>query len=98
MTDSTWGHALCSITGTPNSLRQGFDEWLKSIGVEPILHQGLTNQLIVPEPGLGSHSGPVRRLERLGGLLRYFYRDCSISRRCYSTIRAVTGPKPSPAS
>jgi putative transposase len=40
-------------------------------------HQGLANQLIAPEPGLGSHSGPVRRRERLGGLLRYYYRDAA---------------------
>jgi hypothetical protein len=26
---------------------------------------------------LGSHSGPVRRRERLGGLLRYYYRDAA---------------------
>jgi putative transposase len=38
-------------------------------------HQGLANQLITPEPDLGSHSGQVRRRDRLGGLLRYYYRD-----------------------
>ncbi len=40
-------------------------------------HQGLSNQLIAPEPGLGSHSGQVRRRDRLGGLLRYYYRDAA---------------------
>jgi putative transposase len=40
-------------------------------------HQGLANQLIAPEPGLGSHSGSVRRRERLGGLLGYYYRDAA---------------------
>jgi putative transposase len=40
-------------------------------------HQGLANQLIAAEPGLGSHSGPVRCRERLGGLLRYYYRDAA---------------------
>src|SRR6266446_5356273 len=40
-------------------------------------HQGLTNQLIAPEPGLGSRSGQVRRRERLGGLLSYYYRDAA---------------------
>jgi putative transposase len=34
-------------------------------------HQGLANQLISPEPDLRSHSGQVRRRERLGGLLSY---------------------------
>ena len=37
-------------------------------------HQGLSNQLIAPEPGMVSYSGQVRRRERLGGLLRYYYR------------------------
>ena len=36
-------------------------------------HQGLGNQLIAPEPGMVSHSGQVRRRERLGGLRRYYY-------------------------
>jgi hypothetical protein len=38
-------------------------------------HQGLANQLIAPEPDLGSQTGQVRRRERLGGLLHYDYRD-----------------------
>jgi hypothetical protein len=45
-------------------------------GTRPII-QGLANQLIAPEPDLGSHSGQVRRRERLGGLLRYYYRDAA---------------------
>ncbi len=40
-------------------------------------HQGLANQLIAPEPGLGRQTGQVRRRERLGGLLRYYYRDAA---------------------
>jgi putative transposase len=40
-------------------------------------HQGLANQLIAPEPDLGRHSDPVRRRERLGGLLHYYYRDAA---------------------
>ena len=38
-------------------------------------HQGRANQLLAPEPDLGNHSGQVRRRDRLGGLLRYYYRD-----------------------
>ena len=38
-------------------------------------HQGLANRRIAPEPDLGSHSGQVRRRDRLDGLLRYYYRD-----------------------
>jgi putative transposase len=38
-------------------------------------HQGLAHQLMTAEPGLGSHSTQVSRRDRLGGLLRYYYRD-----------------------
>jgi putative transposase len=40
-------------------------------------HQGLANQLIIPEPDLGSHSAQVRRRERLGGLLSYYHREAA---------------------
>jgi transposase InsO family protein len=40
-------------------------------------HQGLANQLIAPERGLESRSGQVRHRDRLGGLLRYYYRDAA---------------------
>jgi transposase InsO family protein len=40
-------------------------------------HQGLDNQLIAPEPGIGSQIGEVRRRERLGGLLSYYYREAA---------------------
>jgi hypothetical protein len=40
-------------------------------------HQGLGNQLITPEPDIGSQSGQVRRRKRLGGLLSYYYRDAA---------------------
>jgi hypothetical protein len=40
-------------------------------------HQGLTNQLIIPEPDLGSHSSQVRRRNRLGGLLSYYHREAA---------------------
>ena len=40
-------------------------------------HQGLGNQLIAFEAGVGSRSGQVRRRERLGGLLSYYYRDAA---------------------
>jgi hypothetical protein len=39
--------------------------------------QGLANQLIAPEPDLGSHSGQGRRRDRLDGLLSYSYRDAA---------------------
>jgi len=40
-------------------------------------HQGLENQLIAPELGIGSQIGEVRRQERLGGLLSYYYREAA---------------------
>jgi transposase InsO family protein len=40
-------------------------------------HQGLANQLITPASDVGSNSGQVRRRERLGGLLSYYYRDAA---------------------
>ena len=40
-------------------------------------HQGLDNQLLRPEPGMGSDRGQVKRRERLGGLLSYYYRDAA---------------------
>jgi len=40
-------------------------------------HQGLANQLITPEPDLGSHRGQVRRRDRLGGLLSYYHREAA---------------------
>jgi hypothetical protein len=40
-------------------------------------HQGLANQLIAPDANLQSHSGQVRRRDRLGGVLSYYYRDAA---------------------
>jgi hypothetical protein len=40
-------------------------------------HQGLDNQLIAPESGIGSYSGQVRCRKRLSGLLSYYYRDAA---------------------
>ena len=37
-------------------------------------HQGLGNQLIQPEESVGKAEGDIRCRERLGGLLRYYYR------------------------
>jgi hypothetical protein len=40
-------------------------------------HQGLDNQLIAPESGIGGQIGEVKRRERLGGLLSYYYREAA---------------------
>jgi hypothetical protein len=36
-------------------------------------HQGLRGALIDPDPRALHRSGPVRRLDRLGGLLRFYH-------------------------
>jgi putative transposase len=40
-------------------------------------HQGLGNQLIVPESGMWSRCGSVVRREHLGGLLSYYHREAA---------------------
>jgi transposase InsO family protein len=40
-------------------------------------HQGLDNQRITREEAIGSQTGHVVRRERLGGLLRYYYREAA---------------------
>ena len=40
-------------------------------------HQGLANELIAPESHLGSSRGKMRRRNRLGGLLLYYYWDAA---------------------
>jgi transposase InsO family protein len=39
-------------------------------------HQGLGNRLIIPEPDAGN-GGTIRRRERLGGMLNYYYRQAA---------------------
>jgi transposase InsO family protein len=38
-------------------------------------HQGLANELIDPGGEVGSTTGEIKCRERLGGMLRYYYRD-----------------------
>ena len=40
-------------------------------------HQGLNNKLIRPDPTLVGEGGEVKRRERLGGLLNYYYRTAA---------------------
>jgi len=40
-------------------------------------HQGLNNKLICPDPTLLGEGGEVKRVERLGGLLNYYYRTAA---------------------
>ncbi len=40
-------------------------------------HQGLENRLIEPDESPRHANGEIRCRERLGGLLRYYYRDAA---------------------
>ena len=57
-------------------LRHSIDEFLKYYHGERN-HQGLGGQIIDPPKGIGSSEGKVRRRERLGGMLKYYYRDAA---------------------
>ena len=55
------------------SLRRAIKEFLEHYHRERN-HQGLGNRLIDPPHGIGSLEGNMACRERLGGLLRYYYR------------------------
>jgi putative transposase len=59
-----------------DSLRYAIEHYLAHYHSERN-HQGLDNQLIAPEPTVGAPTGKVRRRERLGGLLSYYYREAA---------------------
>ena len=40
-------------------------------------HQGLGNEIIEPGDEVGQVAGKIECQERLGGLLRYYYRDAA---------------------
>jgi putative transposase len=40
-------------------------------------HQGLDGRIIEPRPEVGAALGKVRRRQRLGGMLNYYYRDAA---------------------
>ena len=40
-------------------------------------HQGLNNKLLKPEASVGHRSGQIRCRQRLGGLLKYYYRSAA---------------------
>ena len=58
------------------SLHNAIHEFLKHYHHERN-HQGLENRLIDPEHEVGSLNGSVACRERLGGMLRYYYRDAA---------------------
>lgn len=58
------------------SLRKGIHEFVAHYHVERN-HQGLANRLIMPDQSDAGHRGPIRRRERLGGMLNYYYRTAA---------------------
>lgn len=58
------------------SLRKAVQEFVEHYHAERN-HQGLANRIICPEAGHQGASGTIRRRQRLGGLLNYYYRDAA---------------------
>ena len=59
-----------------SSLRRAVPEFIAHYVAERN-HQGLGNRIIQPDGRAAKASGPVRSSERLGGMLRYYYRDAA---------------------
>ena len=59
-----------------SSLRRATSEFLAHYHGERN-HQGIGNRLIDPDEGVGEDAGVVRCRERLGGMLRYYYRKAA---------------------
>ena len=58
------------------SLRRAITEFLAHYHQERN-HQGLDNRLIDPEAGVGQVVGQIECRERLGGMLKYYYREAA---------------------
>jgi transposase InsO family protein len=58
------------------SLRRAVTAFLKNYHAERN-HQGLDNQIIEPGDEVGSVTGTIESRERLGGMLRYYYREAA---------------------
>ncbi len=59
-----------------NSLKKSVQEFTTHYHFERN-HQGLGNQLIMPDSAHVGNTGAIRRRERLGGMLNYYYRDAA---------------------
>ncbi len=59
-----------------NSLRHAIREYLAHYHGERN-HQGMDNRILVPGEEVGRGSGEIETRERLGGLLRYYYRKAA---------------------
>jgi len=59
-----------------DALRKSVQEFTAHYHVERN-HQGLGNRLIVPDSAHVGTTGEIRRRERLGGMLNYYYREAA---------------------
>jgi hypothetical protein len=59
-----------------SSLRNAVNEYLDHYHGERN-HQGVGNQLLVPLADTGRSDGEIQQRERLGGMLRFYYRDAA---------------------
>ena len=59
-----------------NSLRRATNSFLEHYHGERN-HQGLDNKIIAPIEEAGQNGGGIQCRERLGGLLRYYYREAA---------------------
>ena len=68
---------LAQATNAPvDSLRRVVAQFLEHYHGERN-HQGLGNEIIAPGNEVGQVTGAVRCRERVGGMLRYYYRDAA---------------------
>ena len=59
-----------------DALRRGVSEFIAHYHAERN-HQGLDNRLIIPKSTRDAASGPVRKRERFGGMLNYYFREAA---------------------
>jgi putative transposase len=59
-----------------NALRNMIREFLTHYHLERN-HQGLENRLLTVSKNVAAAAGPVRKRERIGGLLNYYYREAA---------------------
>ena len=64
------------ILFSEDSLRKSVQQFVAHYHTERN-HQGLGNRIIMPDPAYIGNTGEVRRRERLGGTLKYYYRDAA---------------------
>jgi transposase InsO family protein len=59
-----------------SSLQRALDQYLVHYHTERN-HRGVGNRLLSNSPGLPRRCGPVRRRERLGGMLSFYHREAA---------------------